>query len=309
MLNKPSYGICVGRFQVNDLHEGHMELFRQISARHNGVIVFVGKAPAGLTQDNPLTFEARRAMINAKFPNFTVLPLMDTKTDEQWSADLDTAIKSVVDFGDVTLYGGSDSFVPHYSGQYKPVELALPTQSVSGTDIRKDVSNKVIESSEFRAGMIYALHHLWPVLLPCVDIAIFNQDYTQVLLGRKPGEKEFRFVGGHAEKKHGSYEIGARYEVLEEATVEPGAMQYIGSAVIDDWRYRTVDRGIMTAFFATTVSNQASHPNDDIVETRWFDVDKLKQSDFVDTHHILYKMMMAWLVKRSVKENYGTAKA
>jgi bifunctional NMN adenylyltransferase/nudix hydrolase len=189
------------------------------------------------------------------------------------------------------------------------VELALPTQSVSGTDIRKDVSNKVIESSEFRAGMIYALHHLWPVLLPCVDIAIFNQDYTQVLLGRKPGEKEFRFVGGHAEKKHGSYEIGARYEVLEEATVEPGAMQYIGSAVIDDWRYRTVDRGIMTAFFATTVSNQASHPNDDIVETRWFDVDKLKQSDFVDTHHILYKMMMAWLVKRSVKENYGTAKA
>ena len=53
MLNKPSYGICVGRFQVNDLHEGHMELFRQISARHNGVIVFVGKAPAGLTQDNP----------------------------------------------------------------------------------------------------------------------------------------------------------------------------------------------------------------------------------------------------------------
>jgi len=76
---RPSYGIIIGRFQVNDLHDGHMELFRQVRARHSGVIVFVGVHPAGLTKDNPLDFPTRKAMIQAKFPEFTVLPLMDTR--------------------------------------------------------------------------------------------------------------------------------------------------------------------------------------------------------------------------------------
>jgi bifunctional NMN adenylyltransferase/nudix hydrolase len=314
---KPSYGVIVGRFQVNDLHEGHMELFRQVRSRHSGVIVFVGVAPAGLTKDNPLDFPTRRAMIQAKFPDFTVLPLQDCKTDEQWSEQLDTAIGSVVNFGDVTLYGGRDSFVPHYTGKFKPVELALPTetQKVSGTDIRNEYSNKVIESPEFRAGMIYAAAHLWPVLLPTVDIAIFNSDYTEVLLGRKPGEKQFRFIGGHAEKKHGTYEKGARCEVLEEAGIDPNEMQYIGSAVIPDWRYATSDRGVMTAFFATTTMSQAATAGDDIEEVKWFKVSQLTASDLVDTHQILYRMLADYRNKivftniNKEKTNAGTAKA
>jgi bifunctional NMN adenylyltransferase/nudix hydrolase len=191
-MSKPSYGIVVGRFQVNDLHDGHMELFRQVRARHSGVIVFVGVHPAGLTKDNPLDFETRRRMIQAKFPEFTVLPLADVRNDEMWSELLDKAISSVVTFGDVTLYGGRDSFVPHYKGRFTPVELTLPLalQKLKGTDIRRYVSNTVIESPEFRAGMIYAAAHLWPVLLPTVDIAIFTTDYVNILLGRKDTDPE-----------------------------------------------------------------------------------------------------------------------
>ena len=172
--DKPSYGVVVGRFQVNDLHDGHMELFRQVRFRHSGVIVFVGVAPAGLTKDNPLDFPARKAMIQAKFPEFTVLPLVDTHSDDSWSSALDAAINAVVaGQAEVVLYGGRDSFVPHYNGRYTPVELALPieTQNVSGTDIRREFANKVIESPEFRAGMIYAAAHLWPVLLPKIGRA------------------------------------------------------------------------------------------------------------------------------------------
>src|SRR5271156_242699 len=209
---KPSYGVIVGRFQVNDLHDGHMELFRQVRARHSGVIVFVGVHPAGLTKDNPLDFPTRKAMIQAKFPEFTVLPLMDTRNDEMWSEDLDKHIAdSVSGPADITLYGGRDSFVPHYLGKHKPVELALPieTQKVSGTMLREQFSNTVIESAAFRAGLIYAAAHLWPVLLATVDIAIFTTDYSEVLLGKRASEKRYRFIGGHAEKKHGSYEQGA----------------------------------------------------------------------------------------------------
>ncbi len=42
---KPSYGVIVGRFQVNDLHDGHMELFRQVRSRHKTVVVFIGVHP------------------------------------------------------------------------------------------------------------------------------------------------------------------------------------------------------------------------------------------------------------------------
>jgi len=297
---KPSYGVVVGKFQVNDLHDGHMELFRQVRARHSGVIVFVGVHPAGLTKNHPLDFPTRKAMIQAKFPEFTVLPLMDTKEDESWSKALDAAIATVVTFGDVTLYGGRDSFVPHYSGRYTPIELELPveTQKISGTMIRDEFANKVIESPEFRAGMIYAAAHLWPVLLPCVDIAIFNSDYTEVLLGRRETEKQWRFIGGHAEKKHGSYETGARSEVLEEAGLDPNAMEYIGSAVIPDWRYNTPDRGVMTAFFATTMMSMSAKAGDDIDEVKWFKVDKLKPSDLVDTHQPLYGLFAAYTIIR-----------
>jgi bifunctional NMN adenylyltransferase/nudix hydrolase len=293
-VSKPSYGVIVGRFQVNDLHDGHMELFRQVRFRHSGVIVFVGVSPAGLTKDNPLDFPTRKAMIQAKFPEFTVLPLMDCKLDTQWSDALDAQINAVVaGQAEVVLYGGRDSFVPHYEGRYKPVELALPveTQKISGTDIRREFANKVIESPEFRAGMIYAAAHLWPVLLPTVDIAIFNSDYTEVLLGRRASETKFRFIGGHAEKKHGSYEQAARSETLEEAGLDPGKMDYIGSAIIPDWRYATSDRGVMTAFFATTSMSMGAKAGDDIDEVKWFKVTQLTASDLVDTHQVLYRML------------------
>jgi len=300
---KPSYGVIVGRFQVNDLHDGHMELFRQVRARHNGVIVFVGVHPAGLTRDNPLDFETRRRMIQAKFPEFTVLPLADTRSDEMWSADLDKAITSVVNFGDVTLYGGRDSFVPHYTGKFKPVELSLPieTQRVSGTMLREAASNQVIESPEFRAGMIYAAAHLWPVLLATVDIAIFTTDYSQILLARKPTDPEgkYRFVGGHAEKKSPTYEADAKKEVYEETTLDCHEMHYLGSAIVPDWRYNTPDRGVKTLLFATTVTSQGAVARDDISEVRWFKTDRLTADLIVDTHQPLFALLQKTVLNGS----------
>jgi len=300
---KPSYGVIVGRFQVNDLHDGHMELFRQVRIRHSGVIVFIGVHPAGLTKDNPLDFATRKAMIQAKFPEFTVLPLMDTRNDESWSDSLDDAIHAATSGpADVTLYGGRDSFVPHYKGRYTPIELSLSieTQRVSGTMLREAVSNQVVESSEFRAGMIYAAAHLWPVLLATVDIAIFTTDYKQILLGRKESDPvgKYRFIGGHAEKASKTYEDDARKEVSEETTLDAHRMQYIGSAIIPDWRYSTPDRGVKTLFFATTVMSQGAVAKDDICEVRWFKTTDLAVSPWmvVDTHQPLLPLLAGFIL-------------
>ena len=304
--NTASYGVIVGRFQVNDLHDGHMELFRQVKARHNGVVVFVGSHPAGLTRENPLNFEVRKRMIEAKFPDFIVRELRDTRNDEMWSRDLDNAISTVVEGpAHFVLYGGRDSFVPHYTGKFKPVELTLSieSQKVSGTQIREEYSTKVIESSDFRAGMIFAAAHLWPVLLATVDIAIFTTDYKQICLGRKETDpkERFRFIGGHAEKKQASYEADAKKETYEETTLDPVTkMEYIGSANIPDWRYSTPDRGVRTAFFATTVMSQAATAKDDIVEVRWFKTEQLLAWDVVDTHQPLFILLQAFLKEKGI---------
>ena len=311
-----SYGVIVGRFQVNDLHDGHMELFRQVKARHDGVIVFVGSHPAGLTKDHPLNFEVRRRMIEAKFPDFIVREIRDTRSDESWSKSLDTMIGTAIEGpAEFTLYGGRDSFVPHYRGKYTPVELtlSLESQKISGTQIREEFATRIIESSDFRAGMIYAAAQLWPVLLPTVDIAIFTTDYTKILLGRKDSDPvgKYRFVGGHAEKKSPTYEADARKETIEETGLDPYAMEYIGSALIPDWRYNTPDRGVKTLFFATTTMSQGAIAKDDIAEVRWFDVRELAASGgenfIVDTHQVLHTLLLGYLAKRNHKEALNAA--
>ena len=295
--NKPSWGVIVGRFQVDDLHESHMELIRQVRARHRGVIVFVGVSPAGQTRENPLDFPVRRAMIQAKFPEATVLPIVDTADDAAWSRTLDAAIDSVVQFGDVTLYGGRDSFVPRYFGRFKPVELSLPLTGLKGADIRRELSNRVIEAPEFRAGMIYAAHHLWPVVLQMVDVAVLSDDMGEVALGRRADEARWRFFGGHAEAGRGSLEANARAEAMEECGADLVSLEYVGSCAVDDWRYRHPDRAVMTALFAGRPSSMAIRGGDDVHEARWFRVGEVDEALLVPEHAPLLKLLKAHIIK------------
>lgn len=304
----PSYGVIVGRFQVNELHDGHMELFRQVAARHNGVIVFVGDHPAGLSKNHPLDFEVRRRMIEARFPSFIVRKLSDTRDDASWSKNLDKAIgEAVTGPATFVLYGGRDSFVPHYDGKYKPVELALPveTQKISGTMIRDRFATEIISSSDFRAGMIYALAHQYPVVYPTVDIAIFTTDYSEILLGRKPSDPKnlYRFIGGFAEKVRPTYEQDARTEVYEETNLDANEMEYIGSAVIPDWRMNVPDKAIKTTFFATTTMSMGATAGDDIEEVKWFKMSELTAAHIVDTHQILFAILKPWYAAKQIKQS------
>jgi bifunctional NMN adenylyltransferase/nudix hydrolase len=292
----PSYGVVVGRFQVNDLHDGHMELFRQVRARHNAVIVFVGVSPGGLSRNNPLDFPTRRAMIQAKFSKFTVLQLPDCRTDKEWSRNLDREIASLIGPGSATLYGGRSSFTPHYEGRFSPVELALSigTQKVSGTDVRTEFSNNVIESAEFRAGLIYAAYHRWPETLPCVDIAILNDDETELLLGQKVGETQWRFIGGHYERtKHPTWEAAARAEVLEETGLDLITLEYVGGCPIADWRYAdSSDHGIATVFFKGRAMTKLAKAQDDINQVQWFKIGRLTPDIFIPEHRILLEQLL-----------------
>jgi len=295
---KPTFGVIVGRFQVHELHDGHMELFRHVCGLHDRVLVFLGVAPTGPTKRNPLDFEVRKRMITALFPKVTCLPLKDKKSDTVWSHELDARIADAVQYGEVTLYGSRDSFIPYYNGKYKDhvqtLELSVP-KNLRGTDIRAKLTNTIMESPDFRAGIIYVLNNMYDRVIPTVDIAIVHTDpaskVRKVLLGRKPDEQGWRFVGGHAIPKNPNYEADAHMETQEETGLELSNFKYAGSMLVDDWRWRQEDDRIKTMLFVAETHTMEAKGADDIEEVRWFEFEELPKVPFEVEHEELKGML------------------
>lgn len=296
-VGTPAYdvGIVIARFQVHELHEGHIDLIKNVCAEHEKVIVFLGLSPCMVTQNNPLDFESRKQMILEKFPNVNVLYIKDQADDNNWSKELDEKIGDLVGPNQTAvLYGSRDSFIKYYSGSYATQEL-IQDIFISGSEIRKSISKKVKNTPEFRAGVIWAAYNQYPKVFPTVDVAIFNSDGNKVLLGRKPKETLFRFIGGFASTKDSSYEEDAIREVEEETGIVIDYPEYIGSYLIDDWRYRNEKDKIKTLFFVATHVSGIPNASDDIAEVKWFDIKDLKEEDVVNTHKVLVRALNWYL--------------
>ena len=74
-------GVIVGRFQVPELHPGHIDLIQTVCDAHDKVVIFLGLSPLMVTRENPLDFESRKQMILAKFPQGAVGGVL-TRIDE-----------------------------------------------------------------------------------------------------------------------------------------------------------------------------------------------------------------------------------
>lgn len=294
-------GVIVGRFQVPILHEGHLGLIQSVRDKHKKVIIFLGLAPAKCSKNNPLDFEARKQMLLEAFPKINVLYTKDCKEDAVWSRKLDEQIGDILSPAQTAvIYGSRDSFIPHYTGKY-PVRELVPTSYVSGSEIRKDICREVIATPEFRAGVVWAMGNQYPKCFPTVDIAIFDEDGEKLLLGRKPDEKQYRFIGGFADPKSPCYEADARREVKEETGIEITDPEYIGSTIIDDWRYRAEPDKIKTIFFAAKYQFGRIQADDDIAEVKWFNIKELTADDIVNTHCPLLAMLFEWYKKNNFK--------
>ena len=223
-----------------------------------------------------------------------ILPLYDKKDDEIWTKQVDTKVREVYPMGSVVLYGSRDSFIPYYEpyGAFDTCELE-PESYVSATEVRNAVKNKALRSKEFRAGMIYAANQTFPFNYATIDVAIFNNDYSKILLGRKAYERKFRFVGGFSDVDDESFEQTAKREAQEETGLEIGDIQYVCSKRVADWRYKgEADRGIITTLFMAKKIFGSEKPNDDIEELRWFNVDELDNITLVDEHQKLIKQLI-----------------
>jgi bifunctional NMN adenylyltransferase/nudix hydrolase len=290
---KHDIGVIIGRFQVHELHEAHKAMIETVLARHDKVILFLGVSPTLSTKRNPLDFLSRKVMFEEIYGNriSVILPLNDKKSDDVWSKQVDTKIREVVPLGSVVLYGSRDSFIPHYHGKYEVIEL-VPSSIVSATEIRQSVSKKIERTKEFRAGVIYACYNTFSMVHPVIDVAILNEDETQVLLGRKKDEVEFRFIGGFADVTDENLEQTVKREAFEETGLEIGGITYIASTKVKDWRYRSdSDRSIMTSFFKAKKISGHEQGADDIAEVKWFSLKELKQEQIVGEHFKLLELL------------------
>ena len=272
-------GIIVGRFQVHELHEAHRDLIQQVRAGHDHVIVFIGLSPLRNTVNNPLDFAARQRMFNETYPDIEVHYINDVQLDEVWSKNLDREIgRWTKPHQTVMLYGSRDSFIAHYHGKHNTTELESDT-FISGTEIRKRISNHFTPNREFRAGMIAASHARFVASHATVDIAILDRPNNRILMVKKPGESKLRFCGGFADPASPTYEADARREVMEETKVEVGDPKYIGSCIIDDWRYRPEPDKIKTLFFTADYMWGRPEGSDDVESAVWVRIQDLFADD------------------------------
>lgn len=284
-------GVIIGRFQTPFLHEAHRSLIQRVCDTHKKVIIILGCSPLRGTMKNPLDIEARTKMIREAYPDVIISYIKDCALDEVWSKNLDLIIKDLVTPSEKPiLYGSRDSFIPHYKGKYKTLELESDV-IMSATELRMKAYSGVVNNSDFRTGVIWQTANKYPTVYTTVDVAIFNEDKTKMLLGRKPNEVLFRFIGGFSDPKSSSFEADARREVMEEAGIELSDVSYVGSCLIDDWRYRSEQDKIKTLIFVGKYQSGKPTAGDDIAEISWRHINTLTEKDFVPEHRKIFLIL------------------
>lgn len=284
----PSTGILVGRFQVLELNDVHIRLVKTVTDNHPRVMIFLSSNPAP-SDRNPLEWVFRAQMFEEVYgETIPVFEMPDLQDDRVWSQELDRRIMEQRPEGEVTLYGSDEHFIQRYSGKYKTEALDAKEE-----DFPEEMPMAEVEQMrDFRAGVLYATIRRFPTVYPTVDIAVFRNDHTELLLARKENEAKFRFPGGFADPSDDSFEMAAIRELMEECgDIDVVDMVYIGSCKVDDWRYRDSMDGIITHLYSCTLESGTPEASDDISELRWMDVHKLNEELFVNEHKPLFHLL------------------
>lgn len=281
-------GIVVGRFQSPHLTKGHHSLLSQVSLISDKMLVIVGQTVTKGMQRNPLDVLTVQHMLRQDYPDAMLFSVNDFPNDDAyWSQTLDDIILTFSSEDDrVTLYGGRDSFIPHYKGAFDIVELtSIPSES--GTEARLRLETSYPTTEEGRAGVIYAAYNKWPNPLFCVDIACFNvEDHNLIAMGKKAGETKWRLPGGFIDNADEVVEQAVVRELKEETNLTIQSIEYVCSATIDDARYRRSEVTLKTLLFKGLSGNpKAISAGDDLVECEWVNLTSLNlEKDVVPDH-------------------------
>ena len=113
----------------------------------------------------------------------------------------------------------------------------------------------------------------FPIAFHTVDVIAINND--KILLGRKPNQEKWQFVGGFVEPTHTAEHTAAK-EFHEEAGIsikDETRFTYLTSLFIDDARYKSSCHKITSSIFIIRLDSQEAQnvvAGDDLEELKWF---------------------------------------
>lgn len=308
-------GVIVGRFQTDQLTQGHLELVREAQKTGCRKVLFligsVGKPPS---HNNPLSFDQRMRMIIAslgprpagadsefswqQFPgmDFGCLPIYDRGSNREWVANLDRGIEAFFAEDEIILFAGRDSGVNKVyklnGGKFPVVEVKEHPDSA--TKRREDIGR-----NGWRLDLptiIWTTQQQYPKVYPTVDCVLRDKAGFIVLI-RKRGEPLWRFPGGFVDPADASFDAACRREVAEECKVEITDPRYVASIKVDDWRYRNEKDKIITTLFAADVMFGRLEAGDDAGELLSFASDSV-ETNLVEEHKPLWEAYKDWLTRR-----------
>lgn len=273
-------GVIVGRFQIDQLHQGHKALLQYVAERHDSMLVLVGVRPAEASDKNPLDYESRRVMIREELTNFPgaiISPIRDNRNDQSWSTVVDGLIQDIFGYdADVIFHVGRDSFSSRYSGQYEIEEHTFGCDGVEAFNIRQKIRNQKLPNADARLGAIHAIMKRSPITTTMVDMFFIREGANggyELLVGKKAGEDKWRLPGGHVDPGE-SFEAAAAREMYEETgMVTSGGSadwKYIGNYEVPDWRVRDTDQiKYRTVLFTAEYFSGKAEAQSDLVEVKW----------------------------------------
>ena len=306
--NENAISVIISILQVDKINQEHLDYINFVlNQKHDLNIILLGLAPTKATKRNPLDFDSRRRMIEETFPGkFTIMYQNDLPDDKDWANAVIKNIKPIAGNRDIVIYGGRDNSLNYFPDNVKVV-IYEPTVYLpdNGTEQRIYAGKQVKGTKDWRLGCLYATQNRYDTVFPTVDCAIFDDDnYEYLYLAKKEKEKKFRFVGGFANPhKDKSFEQTVRREVYEETGLEITPPIYIGSTLIDDWRYRAENDKIITSFFVMKKLFGSPKAQDDIVELHKIKINEITESLFVTEHIPLWNMLKDWIENYKIKNN------
>jgi bifunctional NMN adenylyltransferase/nudix hydrolase len=287
-------GVVVARFQVPDLHEGHRFTVQHALDRHEDVLVILGATYAP-TDRNPLSFAMREAMVRSAFPDPRLaVERSDSlpSSREARSHAIDEIIARRFPNRPAIIYGARDSIAQRYRGSHPTSEVPTIT-STSATKVREAIVP--IDSPEFRAGVIHAAMSRPPVFYPAADVAVLDDARCRVaLVAKREEEGKLRFPGvWFRPDEDASLEAAAARCLRKEL---PGITisrdpRMLGSARIEDWRFRRTRDGVITTLFLAYRAAGEPTPGAGVDAARWVGLASLLES-VVPEHRVLANLLL-----------------
>jgi 8-oxo-dGTP diphosphatase len=264
-------GIVIGRFQVPELHAGHIHLLQTALNENERLVIGVGVARS-LNSQNILDYGLRKLAIAAAMKTtsgpgkkYDLIPILDEVSDLDWSRKLDEQLYQMFRGQEFTLYSGENGFASRYKGRNKVKIIKCPYPTPCGTDIRKDIYTPNWKKEGFAAGVIHGAQ-LFNSPKMAVDFAVFKSN-GEILMGKKQGENKWRLPGGMVDFNE-TLEAAAKRELWEECGVADVEPAYVGSFVVGDSRWPVNERPISALFWGRHAW-ASPRAGDDLVEVKW----------------------------------------